>query len=340
MDWHNSFSTTSRTYGTFFTTYGTHGYGNGYDDRACGDGSGSSGVSLLRWRPFPRALDRGTKEPDGQVLPGHSRGVLQPHRTQTSYSSERSDLAFPMPSEEPSFQVWEWFSGSGRLSLFLALAHVMVGFPVDFRYGWDVGHAPHQVLLKECQETFGPTHIFASPSCTPWSIASAQKDPHARDLDRRRELPTLEFVHDSMMLQHNNNHGFTLEQPFGSDMLKASPISRLLLHAGIKVARLDQCMLGSQDEQQRPIRKATVFVTNRRWQRTLKRCNGHRGHPHGQLQGQYKGCSRTAMAAVYPKRDVSGFVPGLLEDAATGRCHTISSLASASFRPPQRLLHL
>ena len=200
------------------------------------------------------------------------------------------------------FQVWEWFSGSGRLSLFLALAHVMVGFPVDFRYGWDVGHAPHQVLLKECQETFGPTHIFASPSCTPWSIASAQKDPHARDLDRRRELPTLEFVHDSMMLQHNNNHGFTLEQPFGSDMLKASPISRLLLHAGIKVARLDQCMLGSQDEQQRPIRKATVFVTNRRWQRTLKRCNGHRGHPHGQLQGQYKGCSRTAMAAVYPKR--------------------------------------
>ena len=200
------------------------------------------------------------------------------------------------------FQFWEWCSGSGRLSLLLLTAHLIVGFPVDFRYGWDLGHAPHQQMLQRCWETFAPSHLFAAPSCTPWSIASSGKDPSARELERRSELPTLEFIHDSMMAQIDCHRGFTIEQPHGSAMLKDSPIARLLQQPGVKTVRFDQCMLGAQDESQQPVKKATSFLTNRRWRRVVKRCDGHRGKPHGILQGRFRGCSRTAMAAVYPKR--------------------------------------
>ena len=219
------------------------------------------------------------------------------------------------------FQFWEWFSGSGRLSLFLTLAHVMVGFPVDFRYGWDVGHAPHQGLLRQCQEQFCPDHLFSAPSCTPWSVASANKDPRQRDLDRRLELPTLSF---SARLRCVSTTAIgALQQPHSSDMLKSSPVARLLDHPGVRILRLDQCMHGAQDELQRPIRKATAFLSNRRWHRTMKRCNGHKGAPHGQLQGQYQGCSRTAMAAVYPKRmcqAMSQDVWSLLRQDSAHRC--------------------
>ena len=57
-------------------------------------------------------------------------------------------------SRKLRFQFWEWFSGSGRLSLVLLLTNLAVGFPVDHRYGWDVGYGPHQLLLRRCQEAF------------------------------------------------------------------------------------------------------------------------------------------------------------------------------------------
>ena len=218
------------------------------------------------------------------------------------------------------FQAWEWFSGSGRLSLILALAHVMVGFPVDYRYGWDIGHPPHQQLLQQCQEMFDPEFLYGAPSCTPWSIASAQKAAHLREQDRRQELPTLEFLYGTMMRQHDAHRGFAVEQPHSSDMLKPSPVSRLLNHSGVKVVRVDQCMRGAQDENQRPIRKATALLTNRRWPRTTKRCNGHKGVQHGQLQGQWQGCSRTAMAAVYPKRMCQALSQDVRAQLRQGRC--------------------
>ena len=115
-------------------------------------------------------------------------------------------------------------------------------------------------------------------------------------------IPTLEFLHDLSLSQHSQDRGFTLEQPFSSAMLKDSPVAKLLNHPGVRAPRLDQCMLGAVDEQQRPIRKATALLSNRRWRRTTKRCNGHKGAPHGKLQGRFKGCCRTALAAVYPKR--------------------------------------
>ena len=192
--------------------------------------------------------------------------------------------------------------GSGRLSLMLMAASMAVGFPVDYRYGWDLAHPPHQVLLRKCHSEFCPAHLFAAPTCTPWSVSSSSKPPDVRDRERQAELPTLEFLYEVLLHQHNQNLGFTVEQPYGSGMLVDSPVSRLRDLGGTRAWRLDQCMLGAQCEQGHPIKKPTALFSNRRWKMVVKRCDNHRGTPHGVLQGQVRGINRTAMAAVYPKR--------------------------------------
>ena len=199
-------------------------------------------------------------------------------------------------------QFWEWCSGSGRLSLMTLLAGLCVGFPLDYRYGWDIGHGPHQKIISQIQAEILPDELFAAPTCTPWSVSSNGKDPVRREAERHFERPALEFVHDSMLWQYNRGSGFTLEQPIGSAVFKEEPISRLGLLPGVRCQQLDQCMHGATDEKQQPIRKATGLLSNRRWKAVFLRCNGHRGRPHGQLQGQLQGVNRTARAAVYPKR--------------------------------------
>ena len=131
------------------------------------------------------------------------------------------------------FQFWEWCSGSGRLSLLLLMANFIVGFPVDYRYGWDLAHPPHQRLLHECFQEFKPDMLFGAPSCGPWSVASGSKDPAKRLEDRNRELPALECLSDTFLSQRHQGRAFTVEQPFGSDMFKSSPMPRLLDHEGV-----------------------------------------------------------------------------------------------------------
>ena len=200
------------------------------------------------------------------------------------------------------WQFWELCAGSGRLSLVLMTASMVVGFPVDYRYGWDLSYPQHQELLRQCYQEFRPAHVFGAPTCTPWTNASNSKDRERRQMERDRELPTLEFINEIMLYQHNSQRGFSLEQPYGSDMLTASPISRLREIAGVRVWRTDQCMLGARDEKNQPVRKSTAILSNRNWKHVIKRCDNHRGAPHGVLQGQVRGVNRTAKAAVYPKR--------------------------------------
>ena len=66
------------------------------------------------------------------------------------------------------WHVWEWFSGSGRFSLLLMTAGLIVGFPVDLRYGWDVNNPTHANMLRMAQHEFRPGVLHMSPDCGPW----------------------------------------------------------------------------------------------------------------------------------------------------------------------------
>ena len=196
---------------------------------------------------------------------------------------------------------WEIFSGTGRLSLILYLAGLSIGFPVDYRYGWNLNNASHRAMLWEAQQEFQPGAMHYAPDCAPWSVSSSSKDPGIREQERLQDRPALKFVQDSSEEQSRYGRGFTVEQPLGSAMweeglhLSRIPDCR-------KKQRVDQCMHGAQDENNSPIQKATGLESNIKYNRTALRCNGHRGQPHAHLRGQGPGgVNRTAAAAAYPK---------------------------------------
>ena len=196
---------------------------------------------------------------------------------------------------------WEWFSGSGRLSLTMLLAGLSVGFPVDLRYGWNINDLSHQAMLREAQAEFQPGVLTCAPDCAPWSVASNSKDPQARQAERLRDRPGLNFTQNSCEKQAKHGRGFVVEQPYGSAMwtdglqLENIPDYR-------KKQRVDQCMHGAVDESNNPVQKATGLGSNIKFNKTAVRCGGHNGRPHAHLCGQVGGINRTAAAAVYPRQ--------------------------------------
>ena len=131
--------------------------------------------------------------------------------------------------------------------------------------------------------------LFGAPSCGPWSSSSSFKDPSAREADGRAELPTTNDVSSvsAFLWQRNEGRGFTVEQPWRSATRTDSPTARVFHHECIFKQRLDQCTLRAQDEAQQPLRKASGFLSNRRWCVPLKRCGGRNGRPRSPRSSQW-----------------------------------------------------
>ena len=191
------------------------------------------------------------------------------------------------------FHFWELCSGSSRLSLLALLSGLCVMFPIDFRYGWDIGYAPHQQLLRQVANELEPDILFGSPNCRPWSVSSNQKPPEVRQQLQKEEEPGLQLLEELCHKQVQEERYYLLEQPWSSALWK-----RLEKIPGT-CSRTDQCRFDATDEQQQPILKPTGLQSNGTLHQSVKRCGGH-SQPHGWLQGQTNGCNRTTIAAVYP----------------------------------------
>eukprot|EP00435_Cladocopium_sp_Y103_P008328 s555_g2.t1 len=201
----------------------------------------------------------------------------------------------------PTWHFLELFSGSGRLSLSMATAGLSVGPPIDLRYGWNINDVNHQKKLWRMIDHFKPGVVFASPRCKFYSTASNTMDPEKKLQGRKEDEPSMIFLHKVFQHQSLQGRGFGLEQPWGSTMLHESELHPERIPGCRKKQRCDQCMLGACDEFQQPIQKATGITSNFKWRKTSKRCSGHHGKGHAQLQGKLGGINRTALAAVYPR---------------------------------------
>ena len=210
------------------------------------------------------------------------------------------------------WHAWEICSGSGRLSLILLMAGLVVGFPVDYRYGWDINNLDHQKMLWQAQQEFQPGYMHFAPDCAPWSVAGTSKDPMERLQERKRDWPGLSFIQGSCEEQSRFGRGYGLEQPLGSAMWQALPENPLRLETledYKNKQRVDQCMHGAVDENKCPIQKATALGSNVKWNRTALRCSGHGGKQHAHLQGQgrtrtWRSC-QDCICSSLPQVDVS-----------------------------------
>ena len=71
-------------------------------------------------------------------------------------------------------KLWEWMSGSGRLSSEARGRHISHLPPVDYRYGHNLGHSHHQMIALFVLFVFPVEVLWSSPTCTPWSANTQQ----------------------------------------------------------------------------------------------------------------------------------------------------------------------
>ena len=74
-------------------------------------------------------------------------------------------------STKGSWDFWEFCNGSGRLSLTAWQSGLVVGFPVDRRYGWNLHFIEHRKVLDAARNFFLPKIRFCAPDCSHGSRA-------------------------------------------------------------------------------------------------------------------------------------------------------------------------
>ena len=72
----------------------------------------------------------------------------------------------------------EQWSCSGRFSAHALKRGLAVGFPVDYRYGWDLNNPSHRRLLDRIHAVFRPQVILPAPDCRVYSKARKGVDKH------------------------------------------------------------------------------------------------------------------------------------------------------------------
>ena len=186
-------------------------------------------------------------------------------------------------------------------------------FPIDYRYGWDIGFAPHQKLLEKVRDALMPKIWFWAPDCRPWGQPGNRVDPHLRELQRADALPSLEWIFKQNTFQVTHHNYFINEYPAGSDIFRHSPLEQNQDLEGFRTGQMaHQCRYGAKtlddDGQVRPIKKPTRWDANISLRTSSQRCRGKDsscfdGRPHCQLRGQAPGSEvcRTSQAAAYPR---------------------------------------
>ena len=189
---------------------------------------------------------------------------------------------------------------------------MLVAFPVDHRYGWDIAEASHQTILDDVAKLI---HIYLdwfSPRCSPWS-KSNRKNELSKQKARLEEHPALTWVTGRCRMtldgktSHNKSKAAILETPHGSALLEYSPFAAIYQDKRTQTSIVDQCQHGAQDRDGRglPNKKRTILVhfNFTLSPQTLMKCEGDLKCPeHGELQGKIPGTNitRTSLSAVYP----------------------------------------
>jgi hypothetical protein len=89
---------------------------------------------------------------------------------------------------------WEKYSLSARLTTVAAKEGLQVGFPVDYRHGWNLNDAKHRALLDKVDRRFAPTTCFSSPECRIWGTGQSCRDPELVASDRAALFDQLEWL--------------------------------------------------------------------------------------------------------------------------------------------------
>jgi len=206
--------------------------------------------------------DESSQDYVGDIFPGHLedgklrylqkmyKAIPEEYYTKTKKApvTPSNARSWAKKNKGKNFHLWEWCSGSGRLSLLALLSGLSVLFPIDYRYGWDLGLPEHQRIIHEVEQDLGgdPDVLFYSPACRPWSISSTKRDLDQTQRERAAEIPTVDYIKKKFKKRTKEKRSNILEQPWSSALwsqLEDLPGEPL---------RIDQCRYRAQDEEGNP----------------------------------------------------------------------------------------
>ena len=196
------------------------------------------------------------------------------------------------------FHFWEWCSGSGRLSLIALLSGLCVLFPIDYRYGWDLSHPEHQLIILEIEQG----HLWR-PRCSdgnpfmPTMVNFIHKKRSGADTTRARSWTTNHQLHqrqvqEKVQRQEGEHPGATLE--FCTLGTPSRPTWRSSTHRSMPLQSTGWDR-ESNPEADRTLLPTSIYVI------ALPVVLDIKDGRHGWLQGAVQGMNRTTLAAVYPE---------------------------------------
>ena len=142
--------------------------------------------------------------------------------------------------ERPHWHFQELYSCSGRLSLTALNAGLRCGFPVDFRYGWDLRRKDHRAMIDEAHAFFTPDVEYMAPDCRLWSAARRKVDAAREQVEGQLELPALQWLAVLGMRQSAAGRAFIAENPLKGEISKLTPLSKLFKIQNIALPMLFQ----------------------------------------------------------------------------------------------------
>ena len=154
------------------------------------------------------------------------------------------------PSKSQCAKLWEICSGSSSLSARARQKRVPHLPPIDLRYGWYTHRRLDQTLMLYGVLVVGVHCVHAAPNCALWGTAASNLSAELLLLRRDKEKPGLQFLALICFLQVLLDRHFLIESCGASKIVKESPL-QVLVDLGLHITKLDQCMYGAQQENQR-----------------------------------------------------------------------------------------
>ena len=148
----------------------------------------------------------------------------------------------------------------------------MIGFPVDYRYGWDVRNKAHQALLRQYRKEVGIAVSSFAPTCTPWSPANTRSNPDTLAAEREYQAPILDWMVEDIKQIRLSRDDALVENPHFSQLWKTEQAAEWF-RQGMRWQRTDQCMLGAiHPDSKMPVKKMTSWNSTFRLRATAIRC--------------------------------------------------------------------
>ena len=194
--------------------------------------------------------------------------------------------------------------------------------PIDLRYGWHLGHKPHQQLLREFIFRTKPSFVSGEPRCKYWSRSGVRRDKAVTGQRRQEERPSIDFNTEVMHHQVQEGRHGIVENPRPSELWHQTSTQSLMASQHFAAYFTDQCCFSTGVPDGERSRKQTTLLASFELWHARKRCKCSKGHI--LLQGKCEDgkTNRTAKAALFPYRLCQAIAQDMMNSCDTTWFHS------------------